>query len=299
MTDNRERQLLKLSVVVTLLFAGLGVLWGLAINSSVVMFDGLYSLVSVMLTSLSLLVVGQLSRPEDQRYQFGRAVLEPVVLALKSVGIASMCLYALVGAVDDLMRGGVAVRAGWGAAYALIATGAGYVGWRYLLRRNDGSSDLVQAEADQWYMDMTLSGAVLLGFIASAALGYTPYGHLTPYMDPAMVVLVAGYVIRTPLAMLIGALREILVIAPAEDLEEQARAIVLEILALPSEQVVTRQAKVGRQLMIDVGIRVIPGEPGPSVDEQDTMRQKLEDGLTATGLTPWLTLHCSAMKKWL
>ena len=173
-----EQKLLRQSVYVALFFAALGVVWGLAINSSVIIFDGLYSFVSMLLTSLSLVVAKQLDQPEDHKFQFGRAMLEPLVIAFKSMGIAVMCAYAFFSAIDDLLNGGVDVPAGWGIGYAVISTLACFLSWRYILRRsrNEGS-ELIRAEADQWYMDMMLSGAVLIGFVVSYLLGLTSYSH--------------------------------------------------------------------------------------------------------------------------
>lgn len=297
---DREQRLLRHSVYATLFFALLGIAWGVGINSSVVMFDGLYSLVSVALSFLSLIVTAELEKPDDRRFQFGRAMLEPLVIALKSIGIAIMCAYALFAAVQDLLRGGVEVSAAWGAAYAILASAAGFVGWRYLLRRGgQDCSDLLQAEADQWYMDTMLSVAVALGFLGSSLLGLSPWHHLTPYVDPVMVIIIASYVIRTPAAMLLGAAREIVMTAPPGPLHEEVRRIVLETLELPHEEVVIRQAKVGRQLIVDVGVLVRAGTGFVSVSAQDTLRQQLEDRLVTTGLAPWLTVHFSGEEKWL
>ena len=134
------------SVYAALFFAVLGIVWGLTINSSVIIFDGLYSSVSVLLSSLSLLVARQLDQADDHRFQFGRAILEPLVIALKSIGITLMCTYALVTAIDNLLRGGVEVSAGLGMVYAFISTLACYLGWRYIRGKSEGgASDIVRA----------------------------------------------------------------------------------------------------------------------------------------------------------
>lgn len=300
MAPELEQKLLRQSVYVALFFAILGIVWGLAINSSVIIFDGLYSFVTVLLSSLSLVVSRQLEQPDDNRFQFGRAILEPLVIALKSVGIALMCAYALVSAVDDLLRGGVQVSAGWGMAYAVISTLACLLGWRYILRQcREGSSELIRAEAEQWYMDMMLSAAVLAGFAVSFLLGLSDYKQWTPYTDPLMVVIIAGFVVRTPLLMLVRASREILMIAPDDELQAQVCHAIEEVLGVAAETLVIRQTKIGRELIIDVGMIVSPDRVLGTAAEQDELRQRLVDSLRSTGLQPWLTVSFSADRKWL
>ena len=80
-----ESALLRFSLFMGIFFAVLGVTWGLAIQSSVILFDGIYSGISIILTTLSLLAAAMLKRPEDERFQFGRMAVAPMVIALKSV----------------------------------------------------------------------------------------------------------------------------------------------------------------------------------------------------------------------
>ena len=51
----------------------------------------------------------------------------------------------------------------------------------------------------------------------SFLLGLSSYSAWTPYADPLMVVIIAGFVARTPLLMLGRASREILMVAPNEE----------------------------------------------------------------------------------
>ena len=50
-----EFTLLRFSLAMGIFFTVLGVSWGLAIQSAVILFDGIYSGMSILLTALSLL----------------------------------------------------------------------------------------------------------------------------------------------------------------------------------------------------------------------------------------------------
>ena len=82
-------------------------------------------------------------------------------------------------------------------------------------------------------------------------------------------------------------------------LQDQVRRLVKDATSLDDGAWVIRQVKVGRELIIDVGVLVSAGQTLRSVTEHDEIRQQLEDTLVATGLQPWLTVHFSADRKWL
>ena len=51
-----ENKILKLSVIGALFFALFGIAWGWAIKSDMIIFDGLYSFISVILSMISLYI---------------------------------------------------------------------------------------------------------------------------------------------------------------------------------------------------------------------------------------------------
>ena len=57
-----EFTLLRFSLAMGIFFTVLGVSWGLAIQSAVILFDGIYSGMSILLTALSLLAARRSNR---------------------------------------------------------------------------------------------------------------------------------------------------------------------------------------------------------------------------------------------
>lgn len=101
-----ERRALRLSALSAGLFALAGLVLGLASGSITILFDSGYSLLSLVLASLSLLALKQARKPADDHYPFGRLTVEPLAVLLKGVVIALVCLFSLVSALWSLMRGG-------------------------------------------------------------------------------------------------------------------------------------------------------------------------------------------------
>lgn len=82
-TSFNENRVLTLSALFASMFAGGGLIVGLLVGSLVIMFDGVYSLVSLLLTLLSLVAARYIRKPSDAQFPFGRAVFEPAVIAVK------------------------------------------------------------------------------------------------------------------------------------------------------------------------------------------------------------------------
>lgn len=108
--DNREeRKALVYSIIVTALDAAVGISVGLVINSSSIVFDGVYSVIDAAMTGLSVGVSLLLTRGSTRYFQFGFWQFEPMLVLLNSVVLALSCGYALLGALNDLFSVGRAV----------------------------------------------------------------------------------------------------------------------------------------------------------------------------------------------
>ena len=57
-----EKNMLKFSALGCLFFAALGLGWGMVIKSSMIMFDGLYSFISLFLSILALWITNYISK---------------------------------------------------------------------------------------------------------------------------------------------------------------------------------------------------------------------------------------------
>ena len=190
-TGARDHRLLMLSVWASVGFAVLSSVWGVLSGSSMIVFDGLY-----WFRQRRAVVAGcgvalrAARRGPDASYPWGRESWEPLVVVVKALALAALCVYAVVGGLADLLAGGRDVATGWALAYGVVSTVCG-VAVTLVLRRNPGS-DLVRAEAVEWLGDTLLSVGVLGGFAVAFGLVATGHASLAAYVDPAMVVLVSA-----------------------------------------------------------------------------------------------------------
>ncbi|UTZ28721.1 cation diffusion facilitator family transporter [Vibrio campbellii] len=257
-TSKNENSILTFSALLASGFAVGGMVLGLLVGSIVIVFDGVYSLVSLLLTLLSLAASYYISKPSKSIFPFGKAVLEPIVIAIKAAVILIVVAFSLFSAVTALMSGGREVDASIATIFGVVnVIGCSYAWWFMAKKSRRFSSGLIEAEKKQWQMDTLLSVAVTAGFIAAWLVSLTPYAHYAVYADPMMMVLMGFYFLKVPFDMLVGALRELLMMTPSKELCQSVGKDVLEIEKVTEHQLkLAGVTKVGQELRVNVDVHV-------------------------------------------
>lgn len=280
--DAAER-LLRLSVWGAAGFAILALVWGFLARSQMIVFDGMYSSISVGLSALSLLAYRAVQRGPDERYPFGRDVMGSLVIVVKGVAIAALCVYALTGAVLDVLAGGREVAVGSAAAYAAVAS-AGCAAMVAVLRRGSRrsgrSSELLEAEASQWLLDTLLSGVVLVGFVAALIMEARGRADLSVFVDPVLVGGMSLVFLILPVRLLREGMRGVLATAPHAEVQADLERAVDEVAARHTiATTATRVTTFGERL--DVTVTFLVDAAGAELDVAafDRIRRELDERL--------------------
>jgi len=255
-TNQNENRVLMFSALLASGFALGGLALGLIVGSLVIVFDGVYSLISLLLTLLSLAASRYINRPSDSNFPFGRAIIEPIVIAFKAAVILIVVGYSLYSAVGALMTGGREVDASIATIFgALNVLGCGYAWWYIANKSKSFSSGLIEAESKQWQMDTLLSVAVTAGFVAAWLITLSPYAEFAVYADPMMMVLMSFYFIKVPFDMLKQAMRELLMMSANKEICEKVDENVIAVDKEAEQDLELKGVtKVGQELRINVDI---------------------------------------------
>lgn len=284
-TRSTEERLLRLSVWGAVAFAVTALVWGVAVRSQLIVFDGMYSTISVALSWSSLLAYRAVAGGPDARHPFGRDVLASAVVLVKGVAIGVLCLYAVTGAAVDLLGGGREVAAGWAAVYAAVATlGCGLV--VVLLRRGSGTgSALLRAESAQWLLDTILSAAILVGFAVAIVLQRTGREAIAAYVDPGMVAIVALWFLRLPSQLIREGWHGLMARTPEGGAGEAITAAVAEeVTATGFIDHECRVATFGERLDVEVTV-LVDATSGPrDVTALDDLRGRVERRLATLSI---------------
>ncbi|MBU9425476.1 cation diffusion facilitator family transporter [Burkholderia gladioli] len=303
-----ERGVLRVSIVVTLFIASIGIVFGLFSGSFSIIFDGVYSLVDASMSALSLLVVQLITShassrdlPRKLRERFGMGFwhLEPMVLALNGILLSGVAIYALINAVASLLRGGRELEFSWAVLYAFLTVCACSAIALVEARANRRiGSDFVQMDVKGWIMAASITGALLIAFCVGLAVQGTKWAWISPYIDPAVLAAVCLVIIPLPMSVIRQALGEIFLITPPDlrrHVEEIAQAFV-EKHGLQSYRAYV--AKTGRSREIELYFIVPATLPARDIAGWDRLRDEIGELIGGEGPDRWLTVVFTGDLEW-
>jgi predicted Co/Zn/Cd cation transporter (cation efflux family) len=303
-----ELGVLRISVTVIVLFAGLGITMGLLSGSFAIVFDGVYSLIDACMTTVGLLVArliaasnagGLRDRRLVERFTMGFWHLEPIVLGVDALLLTGAGIYALIHAVDAFLTGGRELQFGMAVAYAAVTTAVCVAMWRFQLRANRRiRSAFVALDAKGWLMSALIAAALLVAFACGWFVEGTTLDWIAPYIDPAVLALVCLVIIPMPLGTIRQALADILMVTPP-DLKRQVDAVAREIvLRYGFIDYRAYVARVGRGRQIELAFIVPRGWPAQTVEQWDLLRDEISEAIGHDTPNRWLTIEFTADPEW-
>lgn len=295
-----EKNTLMLSASGALFFAVLGVVWGIVIDSSMIVFDGLYSLISLFLSILAIFITGYISKNDFEKFPFGKRVLEPITVAFNSIVLTVMCSITFINSAKEILTGGKAVDAELALGYSIISILGCLIVYRVLARNNKKiCSDIIKAESNQWLMDTLVSVAVLVGFLICTILDKTYLAYLSKYIDPLMVVITSAIFIRVPITTLIKSFKEILNRNADKDINDEIYTIVKDVeKEYNFEDSITRVSKIGKELRIEIDFVFNEQSKLNKLEEMDKVREYVYRSMSNIQLDKWLNVNFTGDKKW-
>ncbi|KJK03174.1 cation diffusion facilitator family transporter [Pseudomonas sp. 21] len=303
-----EQGILRLSIIVTVLLAGFGIIVGLLSGSFSIVFDGVYSLADASMSGLALMVAtlirrhtteGDASRRLAERFNMGFWHLEPMVLALNGTLLSGVTLYALINAIGRLLTGGHALEFGFAILYAAVATLVCFALAAVQFRANKRiGSDFVALDAKSWVMSGSISLALLIAFLVGDVATVSGYAHIGPYVDPAVLALICLVILPIPFLTIRQAFKDILLVTPPElkeHVDEVAAATVSQHGFVAYQAYV---AKVGRAQQIELYFIVPPNWPAQTLAEWDKLRDEIGEAIGGEGPNRWLTIAFTTDPLW-
>ncbi|GEM05582.1 cobalt-zinc-cadmium resistance protein [Halolactibacillus miurensis] len=299
---SHERHLLRISVYGALFFAITGIVFGILSGAQMIVFDGLYSLVSLILSMISLFASHYMRKTDVKNFPFGKDKIEPLVIIIKYLVILILVVTSFTEATMAIISGGREVDINLALSYSVFGTLL-CVGITFYIkhRAKQVQSGLLHAEANQWLMDSLVSVGVLIGFLLSLIFGLMPgLNDFIPYIDPIMVVIVSLYFIRVPISEIGSSLRELLDMPPKGKVPDQIKQYV-KTIRIEHEfiEAFTRVSKVGQTLWVEVDfVAEAESEITETISEQDEIREQIHAYLSQYPYEIWLTVSFTEDRKW-
>ena len=300
-----EQQALKISLVAILIFAALGIGFGLVSGSSAIIFDGVFSLVDAVMSVVSIVVSSLiirstsngLSKRLQRRFTMGFWHFEPIILAINALLMMSVGAYALVQSVLALLSGGREIEFGPAIIYAVIilVLTTTVTAWEYRANKRIRSA-LVDMDIRGWIMAGGVTSALLIAFVIGFFLEGTPLEWLRPYVDPAVLAVVALALIPVPLSILRNAVAELALVTP-EPLLREAEDVAAR--AQESHEFTDFRiyaAQIGRAKQIEIIFEVPVSMPPKPLQEWDSIRTDIQRELGQDDPNHWITVIYTTKK---
>lgn len=273
-----EARGLWLSISGCLFMAALGFGFAHWTGSAAIFLDGVFSMVSFVMSLIMLIVSRLIRRNADRRFPFGYASFEPAFNVLQSMVIVGVMLMAMASAIAALYQGGRTLNAGIATIYAAIAS-AGCLAVFLVLRRiarRTGSS-LIEVDAFAWMMDGVLSGVVLIAFALVWQFGDALGGWL-PFVDSWMVIVMVLLMLPVPIRILYRNLLEVLLAAPPIDVQRTIRRAFRDaMLDIPGKDWSLSITKTGRSIYLHARILIDENQRGASIEQADVWRELITE----------------------
>ena len=302
-----EQGLLRISIAVTILLAGVGILFGILSGSFAIVFDGVYALTDAAMTVVALLVSNLIASSAAgsgkgrlvKHFTMGFWHLEPMVLGLNGILLTGAAIYALINAVGSIMEGGRPLDFGQAIIYAVVTLAVTVVMAILGTRANRTiRSDFVALDAKAWMMSAGLTGALLVAFVVGALIEGTDHAWLAPYIDPVALALGCLVIIPIPAGTIRQALVDILLVTPSDlknHVDAVARAIVERHGFLSYRAYV---ARVGRGRQIELFFIVPEDFPAKKLQDWDAIREEVGIAIGEEGPDRWLTIAFTTDPEW-
>lgn len=291
-TQDPERQALVYSILATAGFSLLGIIWGFAIGSQMILFDGFFGLVGIITSGLLLRASSLAVRKPSRLFPYGQQSNTPLVIGIQGFVILATLGYAAVESTITIRNGGSHFAPEVAIPYAVIAAG-GSLAVAWWLRRSVKHSELIKAESTAWLIGGLRGVGMVAGFAFMLLIDGSSWAAAVPYIDPAMVLLTCVLFVLPPVQMVRSTVHELLEGAPDPEVQAPVLAVIEDVrrefnLADP----VIRLNKVGSKLYVEIDAFVAPGV---TVAEEHAIRTLLEQRLKVLPYQVWLNLDLLPM----
>jgi cation diffusion facilitator family transporter len=283
-----EARVLYVSIASTAVLGAIGLAWGIAVGSQMILLDGVYAVIGIALSWLLVRASALARQGPTRNFPYGREAATPLVIGVQGFVLAATLVYAAVEGVATIRLGGSDVAAGWAVAYGAVAAVGSLATWAWI-RSVSGHSDLLHAEAAAWRVAALRGVGMVVGFGLMAALDGSRWESAAPYVDPAMVLVTCVAFIGTPLRMLRTTIVELLEGSPPDALQLAVREIVGDVeRRFRLAPVELRMTKIGPKLYVEIDGVV---DPLVTVSEEHEVRTVLREALERLPYEVWLNVE--------
>jgi len=255
---------------------------GLITGSLAVISSAVDSLLDILMSGVNLVAIHHAEQPADERHPYGHGKFEALAAVFQALVITVSGGWICVEAVRRLQTGSGVEKPLGGIAVMIVSLAASWCITRYLRRvARATDSSALEADALHFAMDVYTNSALLVGLLVLVWFDL-------PWLDPAMSLLVAVYILKEAAGLLRRGLRDVL----DEQLPDTIRGEIEQLIHTHRGELFDyhnlRTRRAGSQKLIDFHLTVCKHL---SVDDAHRITDYLEGKITERVTGSDVTIH--------
>ncbi len=224
LTDNqKELRILKVATIITITYAFIAVAIALVSDSQAMLLDGMYSMIDIVISCLSIYVVKKVHQPPDEKYHFGYAKYESFMTAVDGVLLLGLCCFTLGSAVQDLLHPDPVDHVELIVCFAFVSIFVG-LGMGIFMRRVGRKlhSEVLVADSELWLIEGCISAGICVAFSTSMVMERTPgWEQYTAYVDPLACIMISLVFVLKPIKIIRESLYDMVDACPSDEIRER------------------------------------------------------------------------------
>lgn len=271
-----------LSILTATSLAIIKLITGVLTGSMAILSSAIDSLLDILMSGVNFLAIRQAEQPADQSHPFGHGKYETLATMIQSLVITASGIWIILEATSRLRHGVVLSRIDDGIGVLLVSTLASILISRYLRRvARETDSSALQADSLHFAMDVYTNLGLAVGLLV---IRFTQ----VPWLDPALSILIALYILFEALQLVRHGLRDVL----DEELPAVVREEVERLIRAHQEDITgyhnLRTRRAGSQKIMDFHLTVCKHL---SVEEAHAIADHLEKRIEADIRGADVTIH--------
>ncbi len=296
----KNSKILHYSLIFTIMYTIMALIWGFFSSSQVILFDGINNLFGIFLSYVSILSIKFIRKQDSDNYPFGKETFEPFIAIAQYCILLFISITNIVNAIQIILEGGRNTALESGVLYGAVTTIFSFTIFMFLkyLAKNNCSA-IEEVEVMQWRFGFLFSLAVFFGFSIGWILTKTPLAPYVQYVDPVMSILITTVFVKASVVSIINCMKDLLIAKPSQELTSLITEKVNHINKDYNIcDMVLRLGKVSEQLVIEIDYVINEDSQMDSICMQDELREKLDRSLKEVPYEKWLNVNFIGDIKW-
>lgn len=221
-----EKRILKLSFAGSAAFLLSECIMAFITASHAVLMDCVYDIADIIMLGPFMILVPLLYKPVTEKRPYGFSQVESLFIMIKTGLLIFITAQLIVESVQMILDGGHTVNAGVIAAFELAVSAACVIMYLLLNHMNKRySSPTVKAEIYIWKLDALSTLGVGMAFVIQLILQRTALAWVSPYIDPGIAIIMAAILLKEPISMFWGSIKNLILFAPKKEVVDHVREI--------------------------------------------------------------------------